>query len=237
VTAELFALLLLAADVDAIAAKARAATADWLAQLPDFLCDQTNRRMVSVDKGRSWRATDTHEVEVTYTQGRERYRLLRLNGVAVPGGQAANARTLGSAGEFATALKTLFDPATEPEFRDGGNDRSLRKLTFRVLAGHSRWSIGTDVRINPAYQGSISLEEDTGRVHRITMLSREFPRDFAVQSVAHSTEYRAVEIAGRPFLLPTRSLVEACNAQGRCQRSVIEFTNYRKFTAESRIVP
>ncbi len=236
-TAGVFALLLLAPGVDAFAAKARAATTEWLAQLPDFLCDQTNRRMVSVDKGRSWRATDTHEVEVTYTQGRERYRLLRLNGVAVLGEQAANARTLGSAGEFATALKTLFDPGTAPEFRDGGKDRNLRKLTFRVLAEHSRWSIGTDTRINPAYQGSISLEEDTGRVHRITMMSREFPRDFAVQSVAHSTEYRAVEIAGQPFLLPARSLVEACNAQGRCQRSVIEFTNYRKFTAESKIVP
>jgi hypothetical protein len=237
VTAGIFALLFLAADVDALAAKARAATTEWLAQLPDFLCDQTNRRMVSVDKGRSWRATDTHEVEVTYTQGRERYRLLRLNGVAVLGEQAANARTLGSTGEFATALKTLFDAATGPQFRDGGKDGSLRKLTFRVLAEHSRWSIGSDVRINPAYQGSISLEEDSGRVHRITMMSREFPRGFAVQSAAHSTEYRAVEIAGRPFLLPARSLVQACSAQGRCQRSVIEFTNYRKFSAESKILP
>ena len=81
------------------------------------------------------------------------------------------------------------------------------------------------------------MEESSGRVHRITMLSREFPRAFAVQSVAHTTEYRAVEIGGQPYLLPARSLVEACNDKGRCQRSVIEFTNYRKFTAESKIVP
>ena len=236
-TAGLFALLLLTVDVDALAGKARASTAEWLAHLPDFLCDQTNHRMVSVDKGHSWRATDTHEVEVTYTQGRERYRSLRLNGVAVLGEQSANARTLGSSGEFATALKALFDVGTEPEFRDGGKDQSFRKLTFRVLAAHSRWSIGTDVRINPAYQGSISVDEASGRVHRITMMSREFPPEFAVQSVAHSTDYRAVEIGGQAFLLPARSLVEACNNKGRCQRSVIEFTNYRKFTAESKIVP
>jgi len=237
VTAGVFALLLLASDADALAAKARTATAEWLGQLPDFLCDQTNRRMVSVDQGRSWRATDTHEVEVTYLRGRERYRLLRLNGVAVLGDQVANANTLGSAGEFATALKTLFDAGTEPEFRDGGKDRDLRKLTFRVLAEHSRWSIGTDVRMNPGYQGSISVEESTGRVHRITMMSQEFPRGFAVRSVAHTTEYGSVEIGGQPFLLPLRSLVEACNDKGRCQRSVIGFTNYRKFAAESKIVP
>lgn len=230
-------MLLVATDVDGLAAKVRAATAEWLEHLPDFICDQTNRRMVSVDMGRSWRATDTHEVEVTYTQGRERYRLLRLNGVSVLGEQASNARTLGSAGEFATSLKTLLDPGTAPEFRDGGKDHSLRKLTFRVQAERSRWSVGTDVRINPAYQGSISVEEKTGRVHRIAMLSREFPRDFAVQSVAHATDYGAVEIGGQPFLLPARSLVEACDDKGRCQRSVIEFTNYRKFTAESKIVP
>lgn len=236
-TAGLLALLLLAADVDALAGKARAATAEWLARLPDFVCDQTNRRMVSVDKGRSWRATGTHEVEVTYTHGRERYRLLRLNGVAVLGDQAANARTLGSAGEFATSLKTLFDAGTAPEFRDGGKDHSLRKLTFRVQAERSRWSVGTDVRINPAYQGSVSVDEETGRVHRIAMLSREFPRGFPVSSVAHSTEFREVEIGGQAFLLPARSLVEACNDKGRCRRSVIEFTNYRKFVAESRIVP
>ena len=236
-TSGVFALVLLASDVNVLASKARAATAAWIEQLPDFICDQTNRRVVSVDNGRSWRATDTHEVEVTYTQGRERYRLLRLNGIAVLGEQAANARTLGSAGEFATALKTLFDAGTEPEFRDGGKDRSFRKLTFRVLAEHSRWSVGTDVRINPAYQGSISVDESTGRVHRISMMSREFPHDFAAQSVAHSTEYSAVEIGGQQFLLPARSLVEACSGKGRCQRSVIEFRNYRKFTAESTILP
>ncbi len=236
-TAGLLALFLLASDVEALAGKARAATLEWLAQLPDFICDQTNRRMVSVDKGRSWRATDTHDVEVTYTQGRERYRLLRLNGVAVLGEQSASARTLGSSGEFATALKTLFDPRTEPEFRDGGKDHLYRRLTFRVLAEHSRWSVGTDTRINPAYQGSISVDSSTGRVHRIAMLSREFPPGFAVQSVAHSTEYGTVQIGAQPFPLPLRSLVEACNDKGRCQRSVIEFTNYRKFTAESRILP
>lgn len=236
-TAAHLALLLVATDVEGLAAKIRAATAEWLEHLPDFICDQTNRRMVSVDMGRSWRATDTHEVEVTYTQGRERYRLLRLNGVSVLGEQASNARTLGSAGEFATSLKTLLDPGTAPEFRDGGKDHNLRKLTFRVQAERSRWSVGTDVRINPAYQGSISVEEKTGRVHRIAMLSREFPRDFAVQNVAHATDYGAVEIGGQPFLLPARSLVEACNDKGRCQRSVIEFTNYRKFTAESKIMP
>jgi hypothetical protein len=157
--------------------------------------------------------------------------------VAVLGEQTANARTLGSAGEFATALKTLFDAGTASEFRDGGKDRRFHKLTFRVLAEHSRWSIGTDVRLNPAYQGSISVDESSGRVHRITMMSREFPRGFAVQSVAHSTEYGPVEIGGASFLLPVRSLVEACNDKGRCQRSVIEFTNYRKFTAESKILP
>lgn len=236
-TVGLFALFLLASDVDGLAARVRAATVEWLDHLPDFICDQTNRRMVSVDKGRSWHATDMHEVEVTYTQGRERYRLLRLNGVAVLGDQAANARTLGSAGEFATSLKTLFDPGTAPEFGDGGKDHSYRKLTFRVQAERSRWSVGTEVRVNPAYQGSLSVEADTGRVHRITMLSREFPPGFPVRSVAHSTDYRAVEIGGQMFLLPARSLVEACNDKGRCQRSVIEFTNYRKFTAESRIVP
>ena len=62
------------------------------------------------------------------------------------------------------------------------------------------------------------------------------PRDFAYDGNAESIEYGFVNIDGRPYLLPVNSVNESCGTgTSNCTRNVIQFRNYRKFSADSNV--
>lgn len=239
-TTLLLSLLLLAAPAPDIE-KTRAYAFDWLQVLPDFLCEQSAQRMKGTGSSGDWHLVDTQDTEVSYSGGKERYRLLRRNGSPVAGGGQVGTRSMGSSGEFATALRYLFAPdvAAEFRFRKMEKIRKLRlaRFDYTVKRENSHWSIGIQAMYSPGYQGSVWVEEDTGRIHRLTMRTRDFPAGFPVRSSFFQLDYAEAEIGGQTYLMPSLSVLEACDRMGLCDRKEITFGNYRKFTAESQLVP
>ena len=62
------------------------------------------------------------------------------------------------------------------------------------------------------------------------------PNDFPLARSEATLEYSLVKIDQHTYLLPASSEVIGCmRGSGACTRNVIEFKNYRKFTADSDV--
>jgi hypothetical protein len=93
----------------------------------------------------------------------------------------------------------------------------------------------------PGYTGSIWIDKENFRVLRIELSARNLPGGFPMDQVESAVDYDYVSIGEDKYLLPIHSEALSCGrgTSGRgasgCTRNVIEFRNYRKFTADTSI--
>jgi hypothetical protein len=102
---------------------------------------------------------------------------------------------------------------------------------------NSHWHVETgNQSYLPGYSGTVWIDKETSRVLRIEMQAEAMPRTFPLDQVESAVDYDFVMIGDAKFLLPTHSEALSCSRGTReCSRNVIDFRNYRKFTAESSI--
>ena len=121
------------------------------------------------------------------------------------------------------------------------DDRIARRpaviFDFTVEQANSNWTlVAPDQRtFTPAYSGSVWIDHETGRVLRIERRTGPVPPDFPISKAELNLEYAYARIEQQSYLLPARAESLGCVAGGTCSRNVIEFRNYRKFTADSSI--
>ena len=101
---------------------------------------------------------------------------------------------------------------------------------------HSTLRLGLSdfVRAVVPYRGSIYTDPETGTVWRITSVPFDIPREIQTRSIATVIDYDAVTIAGQPHVLPVEASVTLDTGSHNVLNR-IEFQEYRKFEAESRI--
>jgi hypothetical protein len=96
----------------------------------------------------------------------------------------------------------------------------------------------------PAYHGTIAIDPQAGTILRIT-IDPELNADGPISRSAVSVEYGPVEIGGRTYICPLRSIAlsKARTRPGgdMSERTVLRinevtFTDYHRFGATSRIV-
>ena len=83
--------------------------------LPNFLCLQVTRRFVDFDLSDHYRLVDTVNAQLSYTEGKENYKLVSINNRYTN----TSMEQLGGAvsvGEFGSFMKAIFDPKSEAEF-------------------------------------------------------------------------------------------------------------------------
>lgn len=206
--------------------------------LPDFLCEQMVYRFDSDARPPRWRLHDRISAEVLYAGGRETYQNLRRNGKPVEYTRVENTGTW-STGEFGTLLQDLFFPSTAARFAFVREERKegsgARLYDFWVPQQSSHWRVEFEGRVlYPAYQGSVWIQADSGRILRIEMQAREVPPAFPMDVIEMTVDYGPVGIAGQQYWLPVRAENLACKRYSSyCTRNEIVFANFRKFTAES----
>lgn len=226
-------------DVDSTLLSARNYVRQWLAAMPDVVCLQTTERFAT-NGGLLWRREVISQAELTVERGEERYQLLSVNGK--PAGNAASAATQieGSSGEFLSAVRQLFDPASRAEFRYRGSrverGRTLERYEFRVRQENSQWYVGADPGYRPAYSGSIWMDGVDGRLARIEMEANTFPAKLGIRSATLQTTFEPVALNGAFLVLPGRSEVTVFMKWGYTERRVLRYSGYRRFTSASRLV-
>jgi hypothetical protein len=230
------------AAVDADVERTRVVAAEYTKHLPDFICTETIRRYIRFTLPKKWQSTDVLSVKLRYAGGTEDRELLQRNGHPAErpdepfGG-------LDNMGEFGGMLESVFDRATQAEFRweswktVGG--RQVGVFSYHVQKEHSFYMLSFDPggymhRLVVAYHGTVEVDHETGGVLRLNYEAEDVPKDFPMQFASTTVDYGIVEVAGRKYLLPVRSEIET-ETDGLRSRNVTEFADYRRFSSDSTV--
>lgn len=220
--------------------KARGAAIAYVEGLPNYVCQEVATRYVSETRQPNWQVIDVVAAEVVYENRRESYRNLTINGK--PTKKAPEDTGAWSSGEFGTILRNLYEPGTDADFKYAEDDtiehQSASVYKFAVERQRSSWKIWVPGQyILPAYKGSVWVDKQSANTLRIEMQAEEIPEAFPRIAVETAVDYDYITL-GTPdkYLLPVRAEVLSCaRGSNECERNVIEFRNYHKFTGESII--
>jgi hypothetical protein len=225
---------------DPVIEKARAATVSYSQKLPNYICREFMTRYLSRSRPVNWEAQDVVSTDVVYEDGAEKYGNVAIDGKPV-NKQLEQLDGAWSTGEFGTILRDLFSPYTNAVFQfrrystAAGFD--ARVYDFDVERSHSHWQIQmASQSVRPAYHGSVWIDPQTGHVLRIEMQAKDLPEEFPLDTVESAVDYAYVRIGEGGFLLPSHAESLACRrGSSNCSRNTIDFRNYRKYNADTRI--
>ena len=230
-----------ATGVDDVIVDARLAANAFTTELPNYVVQQFTTRYFSVTYPQQWQAQDVVSAEVAYVKGKEEYRNISIDGRPTDGTPVEKTGAW-SMGEFGTTLVDILSPYTLARFAHRGDDRIAGRpaivYDLAVEQPRSHWRIvAPDGSFcYPAYKGAIWIDKETHRVLRIEQQAIEMPADFPQDRIESTLEYGYVNIENVQYLLPVRSENVGCTVDTmNCTRNIIEFRNYRKFTADSKI--
>lgn len=220
--------------------KAREVAANYLDNLPNFVCQEVTTRYGSDTRPPNWQPLDVLTADVVYESGKESYRNLTENGKPLK--KPPEQSGAWSTGEFGTILAEIFAPFTKAQFRFSQDDtiahRPSAVYDFSVERLRSAWKVEVPNQyVMPPYKGSVWLDKDGAHTLRIEMQAKEIPTEFPRVAVETAVDYDYISL-GTPekFLLPVRAEVLSCSrGSNDCDRNVIEFRNYHKFSGESII--
>jgi len=225
---------------DPLITKAREAALSYSETLPNYMVQQMTTRYQSDRPKAGWQALDIVTADVTYQDGRESYKNIKVGNKTTdkPMDQIEGTR---STGEFSTLLEQLLENGAA-KFRAAGQEtihnRSAYVYSFEITRELSRWRIEAPSQLYyPAIKGSIWIDKETSRVLRIEQQGRAMPALFPFDTIETSADYDFTRLGTTgPYLLPVEAEVLSCQrGTSICSRNKIEFRNYRKFGAVSDI--
>jgi len=223
---------------EALLDRAREATAEFTEKLPNFLCQQVTTRYSKRLWGRTWEPRDVVTANLVVEGGKESYRQIKIDGKPVDK-DMLNIGGASSTGEFVAMAYSLLDPATRFTYRRDDLQSRLPAAIydFQVDKPNSQWDITADnASITPAYQGTVWIDKGSARILRIEMQATALPSSFPLDTVEHTLDYEFVLLGNQKVLLPARSEALSCDRGTLyCDRNVIEFRNYKRFTSESTV--
>ena len=231
-------------ELQTIVAEARQVALNYTNALPNFTCDQDTDRFVNTHPDRSqedWQPYDKFTAQISYNGVEEAYKLASVNGKPVQNRSIDSMGGTLSKGDFASALKYIFDPDSKAQF-EWQSWASVRghicyRMRYSVSQPNSHWSIraGTDAPPYPtAYRGVVSVDQETKRTLKLTLDAVGIPNTFPIQAAHEELDYDWAVIAGRSYLLPY-NLEVRMTASGQTSRNVSRYKNYRKFSADASI--
>lgn len=222
-----------------VIADAREYARNYSSTLPDFICTQVTRRYYGLNGHENWHLNDTVTSTLTYFEQHENYKVKLINNQIVDRPYEALGGAT-SSGEFGTMLKQIFDERTGAEFHwdHWGTLRGHRVYVFNyhVDQGNSQWMLDYEhrERIQPAYEGLVYLDKETGKVLRITLHAVDLPPSFPIQDARTQLDYDYTNIGDQKFLLPLVAQVRMRH-ENILTKNDNEFRLYRKYGVESSI--
>jgi hypothetical protein len=227
---------------DPVIENAREAAFSFVETLPNYVVKQfTTRYGTEAAQGgkTSWRAIDTVTADVVSEQGRESYKNVLVNGKAPR--EAVEKTGAWSTGEYASLLQDILSPETDADFHGQRSTTIAARAAYRydlsVQKANSHWHVtAASETYVPEYTGAIWIDKQNYRVLRIELAAQKLPKTFLLDTVESAVDYDYVQIGDGKFLLPAHSEALSCDrGTSYCTRNVIDFRNYRKFSAETSI--
>jgi len=216
--------------------------------LPDFICLEIEQRSVAPNHGGrsgnapSFRLLDTITSKITYFHHEEKKEAMLNGSRVVTGDDYGKGGGATSRGDFETALRMLFDPATQAHFEwarwTTWRGRLTMVFSYHVSQDRSQYRIGTGehkVERITAYSGEVFLNQESPHaVTRVTSKAEDIPVDFPIQRAETTLDYKYVDLSGQSFLLPYDGVVMLDGPDGMSKNDN-RFDFYRKYEVGSSI--
>lgn len=212
----------------------------YVANLPNFLCELVTRQYQAGRKPKHWHKGDVLTSRLLFSEGEEHHSLERVNDKPVRPGSKPWRAPLQTEGEFGILLANIFASASDASFEWKGWDvmRGKRVAVFEysIDVKHSTLTLSLSdlAKATVAYHGMVYGDPETGAVWRITNAASDLPAEIETKSIATVIDYDQVQIADRTYLLPVQASVSLTTDSNNV-RNDLEFRNYRKFEADSVI--
>jgi hypothetical protein len=218
--------------------------AEFRNQLQDFICRQTVVRSTATsDTPKHWKPLETQEMEVSYVDHKEHYKLLSVNGQTTDMEKRVKQGYFIPMGEFGSMLWKVFDPKVEADFTwdhmDTVDGRRRCTLRYRVpLARTTSVMQVNEQHVPMEHAGFVEADCDTGMVLRLRYETdpksiKMKGRDVAIGETL-DVRYGPVTIGEKEFFAPL-SAEEIGLFYHTRTRSEIEFAKYRKYESSSTI--
>ena len=220
-----------AKTVQSIIASARS----FDSHLPNFVCKQATGRFQGVD--RHWKQLDRYEDELTYFEGKEKYRLISLNGKPSKLLHENLRRGFRSEGVFGSMFSRVFRIESKTEFEWTRTESLDGKLTnvlrFRVLKENSQWkSTSNGKEYVRGFEGWIWADAQNDSVVRLQAAPVSETGDPQwLQAAQIDLRYGLVSVGGINQLLPIRAESRIQGAKNG-RKNVSEFSEFRQYKSE-----
>ncbi len=241
------------AEATALVEKSRDRALAYARSLPDFVCTEVVRRfseakphmawgVTPVPAARSWTPLDKLTIRLSFFQLSEEHKLILLNGK--PTDQTYDSLAGGTtAGEFGGTLYNIFDRDAQTAFQWESwktvRHHPVAVYRYSVEAAHSHYMVANAAvddtyRAIVKFHGSVDVDRETGEVLHLTYVADQIPNEVGVDKVSTTVDYDFADVAGRSYLLPSRSETEILSP-GLAVMNQMEFRDYRKFSVDSTI--
>ena len=219
--------------------QARQVNLEYVANMPNFVADETVRRFRSTRKSPRWSDFDTIQTEVTFQGDHTVRRQIRRNGSpweqtfeTLPGFKWY--------GGFGNEIKPVFDPqcptTVEYQGRSQVNGRQLLEYRFNApVDGCSSYFYFQYQRFNPARTGHVFIDAQARNVIQIDEDARGFPAAFEFAERKEQITWDYVRIGEDSHLLPVHAVCIASYYSGTRYRIEVEYKNHRHFEASSNL--
>lgn len=235
-------------DREALIARTRPATLSYRNQLEDFICtEMVTRTGDRSGSGKHWKILETHELELRFVDHRENYVLLKVNGESQDMDKRIKAGFFKGGSEFGTAW-WIFDPKANAEFSwdreetNGGRWLCIFRYQVGLATSTNVMQVDSD-KLTVAHHGFVYADCQNGSVMRIHIetepaaVNRTWGSKSYQLPVGNELDvrYGVATIGTKEFLVPQSA--EEVNRFGQTlTKAEIQFQNYRKFQADSKII-
>ena len=162
-----------------------------------------------------WQALDIVTADLTYQDGRESYKNIKVGNKSVNTSMDEIPGTR-STGEFSTLLEQLFESGRgQVPARRAGYDSQPLGVSSTVSKSHANFRAGGSKRhrsctIRPL-KGSVWIDKETSRVLRIEQQGKAMPALFPFDTIETPADYDFIRLGtSGPYLLPVESEVLSC---------------------------
>ena len=220
---------------------ARDSALDYSIKLPDFICTEQVERTDST--GPNNIKVDRLAIQLSYFGQKEKQKLITMNGNPTQQ-RLESLDGIITAGEFGSLQLGIFDPASAAEFQ-WKSSTEIRKrrvaiYTYRIARAKSHYMLGSRaadgklVSVAAGHHGEVALDLETNRVLRLTTSADDMPKESGITQSSVEVDYDFTEVAGKSYLLPSRSTSSMERAYRRIG-NVVTYIDYKKFEADSTI--
>jgi len=212
----------------------------YVSNLPNFVCLQVTREFEAGKTPKHWRQRDAVTSRLVFDNGKEERTPQLVNDKPVASGLVRPRSRLTTVGEFGILVGNVFGSASDSSFTWKGwevlRGKRLAVFDYSIDLAHStvKLSLSDLAQALVAYHGSIYADPETGGIWRITEIAVDIPPDVKTKSFSKIIDYGEVPIGGTPYLLPLQASVWMTTDSNNV-RNDIEFADYRKFEADSKI--